>query len=185
MSSRAKPTCPGVPWRDLEFSQPATNAEQSPHAPLCHPDPALDKAACAPFCRERRMKCNNAINLDRKFGGAKPTCPGVPWRELQFSQPATNVDQKPPRPPCHPERSRGDLQFSQPATNAEQSPHAPLCHPERSRPVPACRGGICSSLNQQQTLSKAPTPPFVIPSEADLSRRAVEGSAVLSTSNKC
>jgi hypothetical protein len=44
----------------------------------CHA--ALDTAACAPFRKERRMKCINAMNLNRKFGGAQP-------RDLQFSGP--------------------------------------------------------------------------------------------------
>jgi len=33
------------------------------------------------------MKFANAINLNRKSGGAKPTRPGVPWRDLQFHGP--------------------------------------------------------------------------------------------------
>src|SRR6202035_4743332 len=44
----------------------------------CHA--ALDRAAGAPFREERRMKCINAINLNRKSGGAQP-------RDLQFSRP--------------------------------------------------------------------------------------------------
>jgi small subunit ribosomal protein S16 len=39
---------------------------------------ALDGATCAPFREERRMKCINAMNLNRKSGGAQP-------RDLQFS----------------------------------------------------------------------------------------------------
>jgi hypothetical protein len=33
------------------------------------------------------MKLANATNLNRKSGGAKPTCPGVPWRDLRFRGP--------------------------------------------------------------------------------------------------
>jgi hypothetical protein len=33
------------------------------------------------------MKFANATNLNRKSGGAKPTCPGVPWRDLRFRGP--------------------------------------------------------------------------------------------------
>jgi hypothetical protein len=60
----------------------------------CHPDrsepgfscfAALDTTACAAFGKESRMKFANAINLDRKSGGAK-------WRDLLFSQPASNAD---------------------------------------------------------------------------------------------
>jgi hypothetical protein len=47
----------------------------------CHA--ALDKATCAPFRRERRMKFTNATKFDRKSGGAE-------WRDLRFTQPASN-----------------------------------------------------------------------------------------------
>jgi hypothetical protein len=41
----------------------------------CHA--ALDKATCAPFRKEGRMKCTNASKFHRKSGVAK-------WRDLQF-----------------------------------------------------------------------------------------------------
>ena len=41
----------------------------------CHAAP--DKAACAPFRKERRMKFANAIKFHRKSGGAQ-------WRDLRF-----------------------------------------------------------------------------------------------------
>ena len=41
---------------------------------------ALDKAAYAPFGKEGRMKCTNAIKFHRKSGGAQ-------WRDLQFYGP--------------------------------------------------------------------------------------------------
>jgi len=44
----------------------------------CHA--ALDKAAYAPFCKERRMKCISATKFHRKSGGAQ-------WRDLQFCGP--------------------------------------------------------------------------------------------------
>ena len=33
------------------------------------------------------MKCANDTNLKRKSWGAKPTCPGLPWRDLRFRGP--------------------------------------------------------------------------------------------------
>jgi hypothetical protein len=33
---------------------------------------ALDRAACAPFRKERRMKCDKATKFYRKSGQAKP-----------------------------------------------------------------------------------------------------------------
>jgi hypothetical protein len=33
------------------------------------------------------MRSVNATKFHRKSGGAKPTCPGVPWRDLQFRGP--------------------------------------------------------------------------------------------------
>jgi hypothetical protein len=44
----------------------------------CHA--ALDKATCAPFRKEGRMKYNNAIKFHRKSGVAQ-------WRDLQFNAP--------------------------------------------------------------------------------------------------
>jgi hypothetical protein len=37
------------------------------------------------------MRFVNAIKFHRKSGGAKPTCPGLPWRDLQFSGPFLEV----------------------------------------------------------------------------------------------
>ena len=54
--------CPGVPWDRTRIS--------------CHA--ALDKTACAPFLKERRMMFANATNIHRKSGGAQ-------WRDLRFS----------------------------------------------------------------------------------------------------
>jgi hypothetical protein len=34
------------------------------------------------------MKFINATKIDRKFG--KPTCPGVPWRDLRCALPSSN-----------------------------------------------------------------------------------------------
>jgi hypothetical protein len=66
---------------------------------------------------------------------AKPTCPGVPWRDLQCR--STNTQ---PRPRC--------------------------CHPLVA---------IAAISNCYSSIIRSP---LVIPSEADLSRRAVEGPAV-------
>jgi hypothetical protein len=44
----------------------------------CHA--ALDKATCAPFRKEGRMKCINATKFHRKSRGAQ-------WRDLQFCRP--------------------------------------------------------------------------------------------------
>jgi hypothetical protein len=77
------PACPGLPWnrseakwRDLLFlfyPSDLTAPNKSHHPPLviptrisCHV--ALDRAACAPFRKERRMKCINATNLNRNPG---------------------------------------------------------------------------------------------------------------------
>jgi len=46
--------------------------------PLCHPErtrifchAAQDRATCAPFSKERRMKFANATKFNRKSGGAE------------------------------------------------------------------------------------------------------------------
>jgi hypothetical protein len=85
------PACPGLPWNRSEakwracpersrrgpavsFCPSNLTAPNKSHRPsLCHPDSdscyvALDRAACAPFRKERRMKCINATNLNRNPG---------------------------------------------------------------------------------------------------------------------
>jgi hypothetical protein len=69
----------GGDGRDLRFPS-ATNHSPLKALPLplssrpkrtrisCHA--ALDKAACAPFCKGKRMKCTNATKFHRKSGGA-------------------------------------------------------------------------------------------------------------------
>jgi hypothetical protein len=71
--------------RDESACSPATALHGSAALPFviptrisCHAAP--DRAACAPFRKERRMKCINAMNLNRKSGGAQP-------RDLRFSGP--------------------------------------------------------------------------------------------------
>jgi len=52
----------------VEGLRPAFSA----HVRWCDPNflhAVLDAAACAAFCEESRMKCSNATNLHRKFGG--------------------------------------------------------------------------------------------------------------------
>jgi hypothetical protein len=58
-----KPTCPGVPWRDLRFRGPLLETRNTTTQTKCHLTgayrischAALDTAACAPFFKERRM----------------------------------------------------------------------------------------------------------------------------------
>jgi hypothetical protein len=48
----------------------------------CHA--ALDKAACAPFRKEGRIRCDNATKFHRKSGGAEP-------RDLRFRGPVLGM----------------------------------------------------------------------------------------------
>src|ERR1700723_2306228 len=48
----------------------------------CHV--ALDEAACAPFLKEGRMKCENDTRFHRKSGVAQ-------WRDLQFRGPVLEM----------------------------------------------------------------------------------------------
>jgi hypothetical protein len=69
-----------------------TALNKSHHPPLviptrisCHV--ALDRAACAPFRKDRRMKCINVTNLNRKSGGAQPRdlrCAPAPAQRSPF-----------------------------------------------------------------------------------------------------
>ena len=58
----------------------------------------LDKAACAPFRKEGRMKCTNATKSDRKSRVAK-------WRDMLFILLSIESEWKRHRPLCHPDRS--------------------------------------------------------------------------------
>jgi hypothetical protein len=115
LSSRAKP-------RDLQFSgpvmemfsDPSTEVSSRLSRPAVGPErtrisryAAPDEAAYAPFRKEGRMNCNNAIKSNRKSGIAK-------WRDLLYSQPLAGAEWKCHLPLCHPacpglpwERSRG------------------------------------------------------------------------------
>jgi hypothetical protein len=53
------------------------------------------------------MRFANATKLHRKSGGAKPTCPGVPWRDLQFAQPGSDADQSATLPLVIPSEAEG------------------------------------------------------------------------------
>ncbi len=48
----------------------------------CHA--TLDKATCAPFCKEGRMKCTNATKFHRKSGVAS-------WRDLRCARRAFQI----------------------------------------------------------------------------------------------
>ena len=70
--------CLGAKPRDLQFVPPATNLRWKHYLPLSsRPERTrisclapLDKAACAPFFKERRMLFASATNVHRKSGGA-------------------------------------------------------------------------------------------------------------------
>src|SRR5271170_4214601 len=57
---------------------------------------ALERPACAVFCKENRMEFATSPTLTGN--------PGQP-RDLQFAQPATTPYQSAPLPLCHPDRS--------------------------------------------------------------------------------
>jgi hypothetical protein len=66
----------GAEGSAVQFSDP-TNLSSRPERTRisCHAAP--DKAACAPFRRERRINFANATKFDRKSGGAQ-------WRDLRL-----------------------------------------------------------------------------------------------------
>ena len=59
----------------MEASTPTLSSRPERTRISCHA--ALDKAACAPFFKERRMVSANATKFHRKSGVAK-------WRDLLF-----------------------------------------------------------------------------------------------------
>jgi hypothetical protein len=74
-------------WKALSIQQP--NLHEGVTLPFviptrisCHT--ALDKATCAPFCKEERMNCDYTTKYHRKSGGAKP-------RDLRFYGPVLEM----------------------------------------------------------------------------------------------
>ncbi len=60
------------------------------------------------------MRSVSATKFNRKSGGAKPTCPGAPWRDLQFRGPFLETRNLVPPQNCHLDRSEAewrDLRF--------------------------------------------------------------------------
>ena len=69
-----------LPQQLLSIEAPSSPLSSRPKRTRISCHAALDKAACAPFREERRMKSDNATKFYRKSGGAK-------WRDLQFTGP--------------------------------------------------------------------------------------------------
>ena len=69
LSSRAKPTCPGVPWRDPRFSSQATNLNRKRHPPHCHPESSL--VICTPKPNLLNPSTKPSSCLPRRAVGAK------------------------------------------------------------------------------------------------------------------
>jgi len=91
---------------------------------------APDKAACAPFFKERRIKFANATNFNRKSGAAqrRDLCVDAPsWRCFSTELPWACG---PPKVRKTPQSGNRSLWNRRPS----------LCHPERSR-------GICGSAD--------------------------------------
>jgi hypothetical protein len=65
--------------------------------PMCHPErtrischAALDRAACAPFSKEKRMKLANATKFNRKSGAAEGSAVPRPFLEMCFDRSVGN-----------------------------------------------------------------------------------------------
>jgi hypothetical protein len=55
-------------------------------SPCCHPERSRADLRCA-LRVPRSYRPTTSTNLNTKSGGSKPTCPGVPWRDLRFRGP--------------------------------------------------------------------------------------------------
>ena len=118
---------------------PQTNSHWKPCSPLCHPEeptclrqvergmnmgkrclPSRPRGPAPKISPARKAWVHRQAVERRRCGttllvcslGAKPTCPGAPWRDLQF-----------------------------PYRVATKPNHKQNCYPGRSGPVPASRGG--------------------------------------------
>jgi hypothetical protein len=145
VKSNGGPACPGVPcglafetWDPCNLSRRAVDRSQleTPLSPLSSRLPRPAVGAANSVGRVEREKTKLPTPATKALGGpfkpsfglsgrphptllslgAKPTCPGAPWRDLQF--PPVPDNQRPKtasrKPNCHPDRSeaeRRDLLF--------------------------------------------------------------------------
>ncbi len=70
---------------------PTTKLSSRPNRISCHA--AQDRATCAPFSKERRMKFARAAKLNRKSGKRTRKSGWAKWRDLRLPQPAANSTQ--------------------------------------------------------------------------------------------
>ena len=158
--------------------------------------------ACGPPKMMKNASVQQPLSMNRRPLLVIPSAADLSqraWRDLRFRGPFVGMFFD--RGVLGLRSTQGDEKRLGPATTLYEPSPSP-CRPERSRPVPARRGGICGSADLswecfsteeswacgppkvmknasvQQPLSMNRRPLLVIPSAADLSRRAVEGSAV-------
>jgi hypothetical protein len=159
LSSRPK-------WRDLQFSQPATDPDGSTDLPFVIPTEVEGSAVLSTSNQSGRKHRPSLCHPDRSGGicsslnrhlirmeaPPSPLSSRPKWRDLQFSQPATDPDGSTDLPFVIPTEVEGSAVLS--TSNQSGRKHRPsLCHPDRS-------GGICSSLHQQPIRTEAPTLPL-------------------------
>jgi len=185
-------------------SRPATDLSSRPERTRISCHAPLDKAACAPFFKERRMMFANATQHLQEIRGSVVERPAV-------STPVRRVPCSLGKVPCTkgtasavPHRASTTralapevrlCDHSLQPTNLESVPHRSsshfpwnvspsLCHPERTRIsyLPALTGATYVVLPKENHMQLAEATSLDRKSGgADLSRRAVEGSAVLRT----
>jgi hypothetical protein len=145
-------------WHPIQMRAPL-----SPLSSRAYPDflfAALERAACAVFCKENRMKIATSPTLTGN--------PGQP-RDLQFSQPASNPNRSAPHTlSSRPKRSGAAPQPNQNPTAAgtvpahlqeKQHPRASLCWPDSESAKPASAPGKESRYPEAcQERAAAPDP---------------------------
>ena len=92
---------------------------------------AVDRASCAAFRKESRMKFANATELYRKSGVAK-------WRDLRFAFSAPQPQGPEPRSPLSSRPQWRDLQFTQPASDLYRSAALPFVIPSAAEGSAVC-----------------------------------------------
>jgi hypothetical protein len=126
----------------------------------CHA--TLDRAACAPFRKEGRMKCTNAIKFHRKSGGAQ-------WRDLQCARRRSRILRLKPQTtnrsviPNGAKRSGATCCSSSEASNVNESATLPFviptrisCHAalDKAACAPFCKGKAHEVYQRHQFLQE-------------------------------
>jgi hypothetical protein len=147
LSSRLPRLAVGPQRRDLQFSQPASDSDRSATLPFVIPtEPRISYYAAPPtttyaaFIEESRMKFADPTKLDRKSGGSGGICGSLNQHLIQTEAPPSPLSSRP---------KWRDLQFSQPASDSNRGAALPFVIPTAAEG--SALAVICSSAGISQS----------------------------------